>query len=271
MTAGQIINRCLKPLNLTLARIKPVTPIGEQAPQIELDPTKGTDDYNWKLYHLDYSAQIAQMASDHTQKLTRDNAQLVDGVIKLTVNDLPLHRNHSVLYETVAALAPVSAIEVGCGGGDHLNNLSVLLPQLDLRGFDRSVEQLTYLKNRSPALAEKVSVMDITLPPSNKMPQADVVYTQAVIMHIQAGSGHLVALSNLFRMARKCVVLMENFKRHNFVADTEWLKAQGMIDWDEIHFYVRNFEDQPHILIASKTRLNLEPLGSYKRLVDAMG
>lgn len=71
-------------------------------------------------------------------------------------------------------------------------------------------------------------------------------------------------------MASKYVVLMENFKRHSFVADIGWLKAEGMIDWEEIYFYVRHFENRPHILIASKTSLNLETLGSYQRLVDAM-
>jgi|RhiMethySRZTD1v2_1073278.scaffolds.fasta_scaffold335559_1 SAM-dependent methyltransferase len=267
MAIGATINFLLSPLGLCISR----TNSPDRAPTIELDPRTGTDDYDWKLYHLDYSAQIAAIAKTHTQKLNHDDFSFSDGKLQLRPGLLPLHPNHTVLYETIGALGAKSTLEVGCGGGDHLHNLSMLFPSMNVRGVDRSDGQLSFLRARSPHLAGKIEVMDATLPPSNRMPSADVVYSQAVIMHIQAGNGHRVALSNMFRMAERAVVLMENFKRHSFVDDITNMKEEGRIEWPEVHFYVRNFEGRPHILIASKVTLDgFEPLGSYQRLIDAM-
>ena len=38
-------------------------------------------------------------------------------------------------------------------------------------------------------------------------------------MHLHDGNGHRVALTNMFRAARKHVVLMENWRRHPYVDD----------------------------------------------------
>jgi hypothetical protein len=89
-------------------------------------------------------------------------------------------------------------------------------------------------------------------------------------MHIQAGNGHRVALSNMFRMASRHVVLMENFKRHQFVAEIQQLHDGGMIGWPAINFYFRRQDGAPHILIASKEPLAFETLDDYRQLVDAM-
>ena len=105
-----------------------------------------------------------------------------------------------------------------------------LFPALERIGLDRSAEQLQFLKQRSPHLAQNVRVFDATLPHSRGLPTAEVVYSQAVIMHIQAGNSHLVALSNMFKMAERAVVLMENFKQHPFMTDILRLHAEGMID-----------------------------------------
>jgi len=89
-------------------------------------------------------------------------------------------------------------------------------------------------------------------------------------MHIQADNSHLVAPSNMFKMAERAVVLMENFKQHPFMTDILRLHTEGMIDWPEMKLFFRRHNGKPHILIASKDDLPFEPLTDYAMLVDAM-
>jgi hypothetical protein len=66
MAIGATINFLLSPLGLCIGR----TNSPDRAPTIELDPRTGTDDYDWQLYHLDYSAQIAAIAKTSTTSRT---------------------------------------------------------------------------------------------------------------------------------------------------------------------------------------------------------
>tara|TARA_Y200000002_G_scaffold371201_1_gene367582 strand:+ start:689 stop:1495 length:807 start_codon:yes stop_codon:yes gene_type:complete len=238
--------------------------------KIELDPDSGSDDYNWDLYHRDYEKQIKGMSVNSTLKLKEGDFYFKEDKLILKEGLLPLHKNHTALYEVVGKLKPKSIIEIGCGGGDHLHNIGVLYPFIKKRGFDRSISQLSFLEKRSPELSQYVETLDITLPPSNKTPTADIVYSQAVIMHIQSSNSHLVALANMFRMALKSVVLMENFNRHNFVDDINMLHKKGMIDWQNINFYIHKIENKPHILIISKEEIEMEKLNRYQDLLIAM-
>ena len=86
-------------------------------------------------------------------------------------------------------------------------------------------------------------------------------------MHIQSGNSHMVALSNMFKMAKKAVVLMENFKRHNFYEDIEMLFKKGIISWDQIYFYTYRYDNKPNILIVSNEKVNLEKLENYEDLI----
>src|SRR5262249_13210062 len=147
---------------------------------------------------------------------------------------------HGTLYETIGALEPTSATEIGCGGGDHLHNLSVLYPAMHLRGLDRSPGQIELLKQRSPHLSGIVNQCDITksLPPELHG-SAKIAYSQAVIMHIQRKTTHLDALANMFTIARNQVVLMENWWRHWFMDDILELHAQGRLPWRSLNLYFR--------------------------------
>jgi len=240
------------------------------APRIALDPSLGTDDFDWSLYHLDYRAQIEVLAKDILQRLEAGDAVFEAGKLHMRRVASPLHPNHATLYETIGVLAPRSVIEIGCGGGDHLHNLGILYPTLQRRGFDRSPAQLAFLRERSPQLAPLTHILDITMPPAEDTPTADVVYTQAVLMHIQAGNGHLVALHNMFRMALKQIVLMENWKRHRFVDDIRLLHECGMLAWAP-RFYFRRWAGRPHILVVSREPLDLDPLQDYQQLLEPLG
>ncbi len=231
------------------------------------------DDFDWRTYHIDYREQLLQEEKTFLLRLRSGDYRFTDGGLVQDKSKLPLHPNHRLLYETILQLKPVSVGEAGCGGGDHLHNLQVLAPELELIGFDRSPEQLAMLRERSPELEARIELLDLTFPYSNLLPQVDLVYTQAVIMHIKTGDGHLVALSNLFRMARNQVILMENWQRHNFHADIMSLFVRKMIPWRELYCYFRRVPEwgnRPHLVVISRAPLGYEELSDDRTLVEQM-
>ena len=228
------------------------------------------DDFDWVTYNEAYAKQMLGFEKDHTSKLASGDFQVAeDGSIQLSDQVKPLHPNHRCLYETIGALAARSVIELGCGGGDHLHNIGEIYPQLDRWGYDRSDGQLDFLRARSPHLAGIVQARDMTQPHTADLRQADVVYTQAVIMHIHAGDGHLVAMTNACKMATRAVVLMENWERHDYIADLKALHAEGKIDWPELHFSFRRLDGRPYILIASPQPTGFETLDNLDVLRGA--
>jgi len=158
-------------------------------------------------------------------------------------------------------LQPESLLEAGCGAGDHLANLQVLLPSATLTGVDRSVRQIELLRRRNPHLRSVTGVVDLTLPAPASLECADLVYSQAVVMHIHTGNSHLVALSNMFRLARKQVVMIENWNSHDYVADIRKLQELGITGWSSIYCYVRRKSretEKASALVVSLTPLQLE-------------
>lgn len=231
------------------------------------------DDFDWSRYHLEYSQQIKQLEADHTLRLEDEQWDFRNGEIELN-RGLPLHPNHKALYEAIVSLSPTSVLEAGCGGGDHLHNLAKLLPEAQIRGIDRSEGQLGVLRYRNPQFGSRTSVVDLTLPHPVAIERADVVFAQAVLMHIQTGNGHRVALANLFSLSNRYVVMMENWSRHNFLDDTYFLYDRGIISWENLYLYERSFPDlmgQPKVLVASTSPLpkaNLQELGKRCRRQD---
>ena len=229
------------------------------------------DDFNWRTYNIFYQNELHLINTKHTLKLSSGDYVLEENLLIKAQDILPLHPNHRILYETILLLKPSKLIEFGCGGGDHLFNLQVLMPHVEILGYDRAIEQLNFALERSPNLQGKITEFDLTMPFSSRLSQADVVYTQAVIMHIKTGNGHLVALANLFKAAQKQVVLMENWAEHHFENDIKFLFDQGMLPWQEIHFYIRRapeMQQKPHLMIISAEPLPFEPLASYDQLLN---
>lgn len=224
------------------------------------------DDYNWNIYTKEYSTELESISQRYSPQLEPGDYEFVESSLVQRKSKLPLHPNHRLLYETLLQLKPSSVVEAGCGGGDHLHNLRVLEPGLQIAGVDRSPEQLELLKVRAPAIFPDTRVFDLTLPFSSHLPQADIAFTQAVLMHIHTGHGHLVALANLFRLARRQVILMENWTRHPFFDDIRRLHEEGMIAWPALNIYVRRSPElgnRPHLMVVSKDTLEYEPLSRY--------
>lgn len=228
------------------------------------------DDFNWQTYNERYRRQLSGAAKRYTAKLDFGDYLLVNNVLTKQRDILPLPP-HRLLYETIILLKPSTVMEVGCGGGDHLYNLGILAPEIDTLGLDRAEAQIDFARQRSGGTAGKIQKFDITMPFSNKLPTVDIAYTVAVIMHIHTGNGHLVALANMFKLASKQVVLMENWTRHSFLDDIKYLFAQRMIPWQDIYFYHRRSpecQDRPHLMVVSATPLPFEPLADYSQLLS---
>lgn len=224
-----------------------------------------TDDFDWDIYTIHYKGELSEIQNVHTLIIRPEDYVLKDGELKINKSILPLHPSHRLLYETILQLSPDSIMELGCGGGDHLYNLNVLDPKIKLYGIDRSKDQINFLYQRHPNLHADIQNLDITLPHPFNSPQVDVAYTQAVIMHLNTGNNHLVALANLFSYAKKQVILMENWKQHNFLRDIQFLFENKMINWDNIFFYFRESIEWkiPHIMIVSSLPLNYPELKDY--------
>lgn len=226
---------------------------------------KNQDDFDWDLYTQHYKGELKHVEENATAILKPGDYNFENGTLAKRADIKPLHLNHHLLYETILQLQPSSVLEIGCGGGDHLKNLAVLNPQLQIYGEDLSEKQLQLLHERHPNLQAKVQTHNITSAQLATWPPIDLVFSQAVVMHIKTGNNHREALRNMFRMATKYVVLMENWRDHDFVQDLLELKARGNFPWPSLHLSSRPYPgtDLPYIIIASR-----EPLAQYQALTQ---
>ncbi len=231
------------------------------------------DMFNWTLYNLHYKGELMEGRKLYTLSLkSRDyqfhNLQLIKNNEKIK----PLHPSHRLLYETILQLNPQSVFEMGCGTGMHLHNLQALLPQARIYGVDLSSQQIKGLKKIYPQIADKAKQADATAS-WTKLPFeiCDVAFTQAVIMHIHTGDAHLVALENLFKMAKKYVILYESMKNHPFLDDIKKLHSEKKIAWDNIFFYYRINEENglPTSMICSNIKLPYPELTDYNILLPS--
>lgn len=224
---------------------------------------KSHDDFDWNLYTQHYKGELKHVEENATAILMPGDYKFEEGTLKKVSSIKPLHLNHHLLYETILQLNPQSILEIGCGGGDHLQNLSILSPQLTIYGEDLSTKQLALLHERHPKLDVKVQQHDITSSQLADWPPIDLVFSQAVVMHIKTGDNHRTAMKNMFRMSQKYVLLMENWRDHDFVKDLLDMKAKGEIPWPTLHLSSRPYTgtNLPYIIIASR-----DPLPQYQSL-----
>ena len=230
------------------------------------------DDFDWDTYPSQYELQLSEIQRVHTLRLSPGDYIFSNGRLTLQREIFPLHPNHRLLYETILQLQAKSIMEVGCGGGDHLFNLMIVSPQTQLHGCDRSKEMLALARGRSPDLRADMQVLGITLANHTLLPSVDVCFTQAVIMHIKGGGRHLVALTNLFRIATRQVVLMENWTQHNFLSDIQMLYGREKIPWHDLFFYYRVSPElnRPHLMVVSAHPLHYPSLTDYRILLNPL-
>jgi SAM-dependent methyltransferase len=234
--------------------------------------TKSRDDFDWRIYTDHYTKELQVISKNHSLSIAKGDYTFNGKVLEKRANILDLHPNYRLVYETILQLSPASVLEVGCGRGDHLHNLSILEGKLDLYGVDISRKQIDYLCRSYPELKTKVQIFDIarsyTRLPLKPM---DAVFTQAVLMHIQDASRYEMSLRNIFAIARLFVVLMENWVRHDFLEDIQQLHLRHRIPWDNIfyHYRVSSDLDRQHLMVISRTRLKYPILNDYSILVNS--
>ena len=225
------------------------------------------DDFKWSEYNKEYSRQISEVEKENSLILPDSKYSIVKGKIVLESSLLPLHPNHKLLYETIYDLKPGSLLEVGCGCGDHLSNIQKILPEIEINGCDLLEDQMRFLLARHPKLKTNANlfVHDITLFPPNI--KVDLVYTQAVIMHIQRNNRHLNALRNMFHVSKKYIVLMENWSKHKFYNDITKISREQGFPWENIYLYVNDDGKQILMVISNAVLEGYKELHNNKELL----
>jgi len=228
------------------------------------------DDFDWTKYPRHYREEIKSSSRMHSLLLEEGNFDVVDGKIGLAGdNDKPLHPNHRLLYEVILELNPSSVQEIGVGAGDHLNNLSLLLPNTTLLGVDRSPEQLQFLTKRHPNLRAEVNVVDVTESKENIF-VAELSFTQAVLMHISEINDRFSHAVEYVLDSTSCqIVLMENWTQHNYLNTFRHLMS-ARDGWNTAKFYFSISKDDPTVrcMIISQTKCRFPTLDDYDQLLQ---
>lgn len=214
------------------------------------------DDFHgdWSRYTKRYMDALDQAVS--LTGLSPGQYRVEDGKILLAEGSRPLHTNHRAIYETALDLNPASILEIGCGAGDHVFNLAQLLPQAKVQGCDLLETQLNVVAERYPGLSVFQHDIVIAVPPV----RAEMIYTQAVLMHL--GSGRLLAaLWHMFAAATRYIVMMENWRCHDFYQNVQALASTRCFPWETLHCYVGTTTYQP-LLVCSRKPL----VGPYESL-----
>src|SRR5882724_6603334 len=118
-----------------------------------------SDDFDWTRYSNLYREELKSIGLTATILPTVGDFEFTgENLIQKNNNILPLHPNHRLLYQLILRLRPESVLEVGCGGGDHLRNLHLFDPKIQLFGVDRSDTQIDILKERHPGMSAKLQI-----------------------------------------------------------------------------------------------------------------
>jgi methyltransferase family protein len=183
------------------------------------------DDFAWSTYTGDsYRTRLEHASTTETRQLARASWHL-DGDRIVLDSGNPLHPAHRLLYETVLSLHPRSVCEFGFGGGDHLANLSLLLPKASLLGFEVSEDQLAFARERNGLDGIALHVCDMTAldAAAGFENAADVVFCNAVLMHIHGRARHSTFLRSMLAVSSRYVLFAENWLRHDYVRDVREL------------------------------------------------
>lgn len=214
------------------------------------------DDFDWDNYTEDsYARRTDEVGQTNTQFAHNGHLSFDAATGVVHTQDPPAHPNVLTILEAIGQLQPSSVHEVGCGGGDHLANAAGLYPEISFSGGDRSSSQLAFAQSRHGFAEGQTFLQDLTMPFSRHWPKADLVYSQAVIMHIHTAVSHFVALTNMVNIANEYVLLMENQQCHNFVQDVVGLRDGGHFNWDTCHIYLFDGSHGPKAMLLSRQEL----------------
>ena len=224
------------------------------------------DGVNWKKYNKHYSEELKIIEKVNTLLITAQDFEVVAGKVNLkNPNQLPLHPNAKLLYETILKLHPSSILEVGCGGGDHLANLKTLIPELKVYGVDLLDKQIEFLNNRHPQNDFELKVVDIS---KNGVifPSVDVIYTQAVLMHITEKNLRFYnSMENILNSSAKHLILVENWSQHDFFETVKQIAPSNK--WKMYFNFLEGNEKTRLMIISKDEQLSFQPLLDYTQLL----
>jgi hypothetical protein len=227
------------------------------------------DDFDWNKYPLHYREELKSISRKHTLNLEVGGFSLVRGEIVLAQTAKPLHPNHRLLYEVILELQPKSIREIGFGAGDHLSNLSSLIPDSKLFGIDRSKEQFDALHARHPKLRADLSVTDIT-DPQMKLESVELSFTQAVLMHIsELNNRYFSAIENILDSTSNQIVLMENWTQHDYIGSVRRV-INSKQNWHNAKIYFKESKQDTNVrcMIISNLPCSFPPLLNDDQLLQ---
>jgi SAM-dependent methyltransferase len=213
------------------------------------------DDFDWTEYHNHYKQELNLLEKRYTLIPKKGEFAFENYEVKKVIASVkPLHSNHKLLYDIILKLNPLSVLEVGCGGGDHLNALEFFNPLIILNGIDRSERQLDFLRSRHPQLKATLKTCDISSVPY-ATEAFDLVYTQAVLMHISEKDKRFqTALKHVFLASRKYVVMMENWLQHDFEASVYDIINEKGSPWAGATVEFKQQDDDSNVRVMVVTR-----------------
>ena len=212
------------------------------------------DDFDWTKYPRHYREELKSVSRKHTLNVEVGEFNVVNGAIVLANSAKTLHPNHRLLYEVVIELNPNSIREIGFGAGDHLSNLSNMLPDSKLYWIDRSLEQYNTLRSRHPKLQADLSVTDIT-DRQIELETVELSFTQAVLMHIsELNNRYVNAIENILDSTSNQIVLIENWTQHDYIGSIRRL-IDSKQKWQSAKIYFKVSSENPNVrcMVVSKS------------------
>ena len=230
---------------------------------------KKNDDFDWEMYFVEYGNQI-EAEKNHKHIIEKDQYHF-DGITLKNSQRFGVHPNWRLLYETILQLNPASVLECGCGFGDSVANIKMLKPDVHIVGKDIGEGQLYKARKRHPEI-DTYQLQDLTATIPHDHESYELVYTQAVLMHMNTNGNWKDAMLNVFKYSTKYVLMMENWTKHSFLDDAiETVKK--IPAWKDAKFYFRRsseYNDKPHLMVVSKVPLDYEPLTDYDTLLGTV-
>ena len=228
------------------------------------------DDFDWEIYTSHYSEELRSIERSTRLTLNQRDFQIAaPGRLTLEGDGKIILPSHHALYEALTWFSPESLLELGVGGGDHLNNLAVLFDGVTLHGLDRSQSQLDLAITRHPSLEASLQVWDLTISPNEKLESRQIAFSHAVLMHISSKEGRFqAALDNALSLANEALVLSENWTQHDFLSSIrKSLAKAGRDDWN-IYLHESSVHPNVFAIIVTLDTLSLTPLKNYDQLLQ---
>jgi len=181
------------------------------------------DDDNWETYSKAYGPENEAESYYYTFDLGKIDHKIIDGNIYILGDCKPLQFSNRAIIEAVINLPDISSIsEVGTGNGKLIVNIKRILgPKVIYTASDIAKCQLDLFKQTFPEDFNQIqpyifNITERSLPANDKQ---DVVFAATVLMHIKREIEYRKALENLLLSANKYVVILDNWKSHDYYND----------------------------------------------------